>query len=163
MTLANYKELLINNYKYLFENNAINRKKREILLSEYDDEVLLKAMSDTYNLIKLLLDTDLCGESHISSPVENVEVINIELNDSIGDYADRLFLLNGCILISELLLKYYLGEKLYIGIRENEVYREDYDGIIEAAYYTTLEIYNIPTDTQKLKESVFGISLKKSE
>lgn len=125
--LEEYKEYLINTYKYELDNSEDKRNERKkILNKKYNDEYLNKIIEDTYKIINTII---IKNSNYCSIKINEYNTTTISLNLIGGWFSDFIYEdINGN-LISEYILRKVFGNKLIIEekIIEHEFDTEDPD------------------------------------
>ena len=141
--LENYKNYLIDTYRYEIDNNEFSKNKRKELLKKwYGDELLQNIISDTMDFVIYLSEKNLNNEN-CWYDIDLLEDANyIFLNLTGGWFSDVLYRINlegKVITISRHLLRRFLGEKFII---EEDSHIESY--LDEADEYTIYNEYYYP-------------------
>lgn len=152
ITLEEYKEHLINTYKYEIDNSEKKRiKRKEYLSKNYKDKYLNKIIKDTLKITKQIIEYKELNYYFIQLK-EPYLIQPISLNLCGGWHADIIYEDINNNLISEYILKKIFGEKLSIGIKEKEYEFDTGDpDILSFDYEYFLYLQGIKdVDTKKL-------------
>ena len=158
INLEEYKNVLVNIYRYEIDNSESKREERKELLNKrYSDEYLNKIITDTYNVIKSIFDISDNGYCDIS--MDDDTTCYISLNLTGGYSSDILYIDSYGNIISRYILKETFGNLLSISVKEIE---HDFDtgepDIISFDYSYSLYLQNFPTNMKEIKENLFGFS-----
>jgi len=91
VSLEEYKNYLVNKYRYEYDNNETQRQKRMSLLNcKYNNEYLDSIIEGTYNLVsKIIKMSESNNYSFIEIPLEcEPEIVYIDLNLTGGWWSD---------------------------------------------------------------------------
>lgn len=120
ITLEEYKEYLINTYKYPIDNSDKKKMDREIyLLNHYKEEYLNKIIKDTSKLISTLLN--LQDRNYYSIKMSDCNINYIFLDLTGGWHSDIIYEDADGNLISSYILQKIIGNQLIIEVKEIEI------------------------------------------
>ncbi|MBR4178257.1 MAG: hypothetical protein IKR57_02780 [Bacilli bacterium] len=156
ITLDEYKKHLVGVYKYEIDNTKAkiyNRK--DILGKTLNDFQLQRIINDTYDFIKDVLSCDTINRDYCKFELEDDTTSYIYLNLVGGYNSDTLYKDFKNRTISKYIVKHVLGDRLYIGIEEEEIERID-DDLIYFDYRYYLYMQGFPDDIDDLKNKLFG-------
>ncbi len=160
-TLDEYKEYLINYYRWPIDNNEDRRKERAIYLSErYSDQYLQKIIDDTYSFIKDIFLSDTIKKGYCMFDVDENPSSYIKLAIHGGGFSDNIYIDSEKRCVSEYLLKRIFGEYLIVELRENEIEYESGDDIFGIRCEYSLYMQGFPQNVDEIKEKLFGKNKK---
>lgn len=156
--LEEYKNVLINVYRYEIDNCETQKiKRKENLNKYYCDEYLNKIISDTYSVIRTIFDKSETGYCNIDMDDNTTRYIFLNLSG--GWFSDRLYIDSYGNIISEYILKRTFGDMLVVELKEEEYDFETNDPDIVSFNYTySLYLQGFPKNMKCIKEDLFGTS-----
>ena len=155
-TIDEYKEYLINYYRWPIDNNEESKRKREVyLLSKYSDQYLQKIIDDTYNFIKDIFSSDTIkfGYCIFDANENSISYINLAIHG--GGPSDNIYIDLEERNISEYLLKQIFGKFFSIELREDVFEYEADEDIIGIRYKYSLYMQGFPQKLDEIKEKFF--------
>lgn len=158
INLEEYKNVLVNTYRYEIDNSESKKEeRRELLNRRYNDEYLNKIITDTYHVIKNIFDISENGYCNISMDDDTTCYISLNL---IGGYSsDILYIDSYGNIISRYILKETFGNLFSITVKEIEYdFAEDDPDIMSFDYSYSLYLQNFPPNMKEIKENLFGTS-----
>lgn len=158
ITLEEYKNALINVYRYEIDNCEVRKIKREEYLNKhYGDEYLNKIINDTYRVIKTILNTYESNYYYIDMNDDTTCYISLNLTG--GYFSDRLYIDSYGNIISEYILKRTFGNRLSVDLKEDEYdFETDDPDIVSFDYSYSLYLQGFPKNMEEIKENLFGLS-----
>ncbi|MBR1376592.1 MAG: hypothetical protein IJ565_02140 [Bacilli bacterium] len=159
ISLKEYKDYLINYYRYEIDNNPEKRNERQIELShKYNDDMFLKVISDTYDFINDIFASDTIDNDYCSFELEPDDIVYISLNICGGGFPDIIYTDLKGRKISRYILKNTFGDGFIIEEREEETpFLDDGEiGIIGIECDYLLYMQGFPKNMKEIKENLFG-------
>lgn len=158
ISLDEYKEYLLNYYKYPIDSTLERKKERMIVLEKrYPDSFLNKVIDDTYNFVKDMFYFETINKSgYCNFEVNDDTSFGIRLNITGGGYSDYLYKDVNNRVISSYILKRVFGDMLDIEIKNYEIERKTDDDVYSFDYHYFLYMQWFQIDVDKLKENIYG-------
>ena len=157
ISLEEYKEYLINYYRYEIDNNESGRDRRRKEISrKYKDELLVKIISDTYDFIKDIFASDTIKFGYCKFDLDMDTTSYISLNICGGGFADISFTDIKGRIISKYILERVFGNQFMIYVKEDVEHRSEDDFVfnIDANYF--LYMQGFPENMSDLEKELFG-------
>lgn len=160
ITLDEYKQYLLNNYKYKADGKLARIIEREFFLSKfYPDEYLNKIIVDSYDFIKDLFHYESLKKGYVHIELEKNSSTGIYLNKTGGGYSDELFVDEQERIISKYILKKVFGSQFHIEIDCDEtLFETEIEELIGVNYHYYLYMQGFPNNLDEIKENLFGKS-----
>ena len=156
ITLEEYKEYLLNYYRYAIDSTPEKRKEREIHLKrQYSDETLKQIINDTYSFAKDVLNSETIKHNYCSFEIEEDKSFGINLFISGGGSSDYIYVDSNNRLISRYILHTIFGEYFSIEVKEEEIERECEEDVLSYDYHYSLYMQGFPNDIEDIKERLF--------
>lgn len=159
ITLDEYKDYLVNWYKYEIDNTEERRNERKEYLNRvYNDDFLQKIIDDTYTFIRQIFDSSTIKKDYCSFPLNNDSPKYISCPYIVGGgFSDIIYIDLDGKFISRYILKYVLGKSLCVSLIDEEIpFDADDEDIISFDYMYYLYLQGFPKNLQELKENLFG-------
>ena len=157
ITLEEYKNYLLNNYKYEIDSLPDKIKERERLLARnYPDEFLNLVINNTYEFIKDIFNCETLKYGYCNFEIDDDTSFGIDLMITGGGYSDRLYKDSEDRIISEHILETIFGKSFYINVKYEEIEHECEEDILSFDYCYSLYMQGFPNDLNELKKSLFG-------
>ena len=161
ITFNEYKEHLINYYRYPIDSTKEKRLEREFHLKrQYDDETLKKIINDTYDFVIEILECDTINFNYYDLSLIEDNSFGISLLISGGGYSDYIYVLDDKRMISDYILKKIFGKSLIIEVKCDEIERECEEDILSFDYYYHFYLQGFPNNLDEIKEELSRISIK---
>ena len=157
ISLEEYKEYLINYYRYEIDNNVSGRgRRRKELSRKYGDELLEKIINDTYDFIRDVFSSDTIKFGYCKFDLDMDTTSYISLNICGGGFADISFIDNKGRIISKYILGRIFGNQFMIYVKEDVEHRSEDDFVfgIDANYF--LYMQGFPENMSDLEKELFG-------
>ncbi len=154
--LEDYKDYLVNFYRYESDNSLSRRIKRRKMLSlKYDDFFLQKIIDDTYAFVKDIFNSKAIDVGYCTFLLneESTQYISLGLIDD--GSADSIFIDNQGRMISTYLLKRIFGDTLCMEVHQEEV-AFNTKNKVNNNYCYSLYMSGFPKNMRELKEILFG-------
>ena len=157
MTLEEYKNYLLNVYKYKIDSLLNKVKERENLLKRcYPDEFLNRVINDTCEFAKDVLNSETIKYGYCNFEIEEDTSFGIDLMITGGGYSDHLYKDSLNRIISEYILERIFGKSFYINVRCEEIERDCEDDVLSFDYHYSLYMQGFPNNLDEIKECLFG-------
>ena len=161
VTLEEYKDYIINYYRYEIDNSVEKKKQRKVELTQlYGDSFLQRIIDDTYDFLPDLLASETINSGYCEFEIVSDKTKGIFLNISGSFDADTIYFDAKGRMISKYILQSILGNRLEIEIEESNIESED-DDIIGIDYRFYLYIQGFPDNLEQIKKEILGQTRKK--
>lgn len=157
VTLDEYKEYLINFYRWDIDSSKEMKKDRtETLEKRYPDQYLQKIIDDTYSFIKDIFASDTVKKDYCKFEVGENSSSSISLGIHGGGYSDTIYIDLQDRNISERILHKVFGNHFIIWLQCEEEEYDAGDDITGVRCYYSLRMQNFPDNMDEIKEKLFG-------
>jgi hypothetical protein len=158
ITLEEYKEYLINYYRYEIDNNDLKREeRRKEFITKYSNEYIQKIIDDTYQFIREIFESDTIDYGYYNHHLEDDTTSYISLNICGGGFADTIFKDTNDRCISKYILRKVFGSHFMVYIKDDEIEYETEDPEIMGINCNySLYMQEFPTNMKEIKENIFG-------
>lgn len=169
VTLDEYKESLINFYRWDIDSSKEMKKDRaETLERRYPDQYLQKIIDDTYSFIKDIFASDTVKDGYCTVEMDENSSLHSSISLGIhgGGYSDRIYTDFQGRNISNYILHKVFGREFSSDLETHEIVMEpDENDVVGVRYYYYLSMQHFPNNMDEIKEKLFGKSkvLKKSD
>ncbi len=161
ISLNEYKNYLISNYKWNIDNSEeFILKRKKVLHQKYEDEFLSRVISDTYLFARSVVEDENMGYGYYKSEVYNdtTTYINLELHG--GWMSDTLYVDSEGRYISTYIIKTIFGRSIMIELRTEELEREVDDGMFTFDYNYYIYMQGFPNDLSSIRNSLVSGEMK---
>jgi hypothetical protein len=150
ITLKEYKNHLIEQYRYEIDNVPSKREERKTSLErQFSDAKLQKIINDTYSFIKEVLSYMDQYDTYWDVPIPEDTTSYISLNLTGGYHSDTLYKDDKGRTISHYIIRQIMGDYFYIDVKEQE--REIVDGdIVGFDYDYSLYMQGFPNNKNRI-------------
>ena len=157
ISLEEYKIFLVNYCKYNIDRSYVQIKIRQEYLNKYyGDEYLKKIITDTYEFIIQIFESNTIDSGYCSFNTEEDNTTGINLNITGGGFTDTLYIYQNEKLISEYILKQTFGKYFQIYIKNEMVPFETGDDILSFDFKYLLYMQGFPKNIKEIKENLLG-------
>ena len=157
VTLDEYKNYLLNNYRYKIDSLPEKARERERLLSKYyPDEFLNKIINDTYEFAIDIFNSETLKYGYCHFEIDDDTTFGIDLNITGGGYSDKLYKDSNERIISEHILETIFGKSFYINVECDEIERECEEDVLSFDYHYYLYMQGFPKNLDEIKDKLFS-------
>ena len=161
ISLSEYKNYLISNYKWSIDSSEeLILKRKEILLQKYGDDFLSKVITDTYLFARSVIDDENISHGYYKSEVFDDMTTYINLGLHGGWMSDTLYVDSNGRYISTYIIKTIFGRNVMLELRTEEVEREVEDGMFTFDYNYYIYMQGFPEDLDEVRKSLSNDEMK---
>lgn len=161
LSLNEYKNYLINTYRWPIDNSAdLILKRKRILEEKYGDEFLSKVITDTYDFARSVLTSNTINSGYYRSAVSGDTTSYINLGLHGGWMSDTLYVDSNGRYISNFVIKTIFGRDVLIELRIEECEREVEDEIFTFDYDYSIYMQGISKDLDKIRQDISNNEMK---
>ena len=160
ISLAEYKQHLINVYVWPIDGNIDEIEKRKIIINEkYSDEYFEKIISDTNSFICDVLSSETLEHGYFIKYIDDDTTSNIYLNLHGGWNSDTLFVDDSTgRIISRYLIEQTFGSHLQIEVKCDEIEDTSDEDILSYYYRYYIYMQGFPENIDEIKKDFLGKS-----
>ena len=160
ITLEEYKEQLINTYRYDIDNTDEKREERiKELAWKYPDEYLARIIDGTTEFLKEMFSSDDIKNGYYLYGIGEDTTAYLSLNIVGGGMQDTVFTDKGGRVISSRILKNIFGNHFHIEVKNDELYEETDEGcitIVGISNTYSLYLSGFPDNMDEIRKQLFG-------
>ena len=158
ITLEEYKEYLVNFYRVEYDNTPEKKKeRREELARTYSDDMLNKVISDTYDFVEEIFNSNVQEKDCYLLKLKDDWSTDMNLRIVGGWSQDILYNdLNGRTISHYILQNTFKKSKVWMKEEIREFNDEEDLEIIGFDYDYYLQIQKFPENMKEIKENLFG-------
>ena len=155
ISLNEYKNHLINQYRYEIDNTPEKREeRRQTLEKKFSDLELQRIIRETYDFIRDILLSSTLKNGYIKIPVYNDTTNYLSLNLVGGYFSDMYIIDDDGRQISEYIINQFFGKRIDFQIREEitEIEEDDIVGLYPEYF---IYMQGFPNNIEEIKKDFF--------